>query len=961
MSTYSSNLKIELIATGDQSGVWGTTTNSNFSNVFEQSIVGRVTVSFSNADVTLTATNTVASQDYRNVYLNCTGTNAASRNLIVPTLNKNYIVENNTTGGFSIVVKTSAGTGITIPNGSKCAVYVDGTNVVQNDNYFPAAVFASITDSGLTSGRVTFASTSGLLADSANLTWDGSFLTAASIKDTALTSGRVTYAGASGLLSDSASLTFDGTSLTTPRLVLGGTTLPSAGTATLFSRTSDNNTYLQTGSGNNVLFLDGSQNTLVSFSPTALNFNISNTAKLTLNSTTLYTASGVNVGIGTSSPAGRLDVQDTTGIIRLASSTGTNGVYLYTTNTGGDFYIGRDNSTGTTFSSGSAYSSILYSAGAYPMVFFTNATKQMTLDTSGNLGLGVTPSAWRSTDRAFEIGSVGKSLMAPASGNSIYLATNWYISTAPANVYAANGLATRYAQSDGVHTWWNAPNNTSGAGAALTFTQAMTLNDSGNLSLSITPSSWGSTYKAFQAGGYAAYVGDGNNGYAEILNNAYASNNNIFNYYDTNSAGRYSIQLGVHKWFSTGSGSANAQITWTQAMTLTSAGNLGIGETSPSDMLDVKGNARVGQGQISSDATVGILGIYGGLAGGTTNAQLKFFGKSVSNTGNTYEIGRISGGSFSPGGSYSLDGGLQFSTASNNGANVLTLAERMRIDSAGNVSIGGFAPNAQDAGYRFINFSNVTGAFVGGSSYAVQLGANVYINTSSVSVFGGGSFKASKYTQFDGGHFWYRSTATPVAGNDVVWSQPMTLDNAGNLLVGTTSSIGNGGVLQAKGPGAVFYAETNSSSGSQNVIDIANVSNTAYKPMRFWVNGYPTTEVGSITCTTSVTSYNVTSDYRLKENIAPMTGALAKVAQLNPVTYRWKTDGSDGQGFIAHELQAVVPDCVTGEKDAVDEDGKPQYQAMDTSHLVATLVSAIQEQQALIESLTTRLTALENK
>ena len=121
------------------------------------------------------------------------------------------------------------------------------------------------------------------------------------------------------------------------------------------------------------------------------------------------------------------------------------------------------------------------------------------------------------------------------------------------------------------------------------------------------------------------------------------------------------------------------------------------------------------------------------------------------------------------------------------------------------------------------------------------------------------------------------------------------------------------------------------------------------------------TEVGSISATTTLTSYNVTSDYRLKENIAPMTGALAKVAQLKPVTYKWKLNGSDGQGFIAHELAEVVPDCVTGEKDAIDEDGKPQYQAMDTSHLVATLVSAIQEQQALIESLTTRLTALENK
>jgi len=91
-----------------------------------------------------------------------------------------------------------------------------------------------------------------------------------------------------------------------------------------------------------------------------------------------------------------------------------------------------------------------------------------------------------------------------------------------------------------------------------------------------------------------------------------------------------------------------------------------------------------------------------------------------------------------------------------------------------------------------------------------------------------------------------------------------------------------------------------------------------------------------------------------------MIGALAKVAQLKPVTYKWKENNLNGQGFIAHELAEIVPDCVTGEKDALDENGNPKYQGIDTSFLVATLVSAIQEQQALIESLTTRLTALEN-
>ena len=90
-----------------------------------------------------------------------------------------------------------------------------------------------------------------------------------------------------------------------------------------------------------------------------------------------------------------------------------------------------------------------------------------------------------------------------------------------------------------------------------------------------------------------------------------------------------------------------------------------------------------------------------------------------------------------------------------------------------------------------------------------------------------------------------------------------------------------------------------------------------------------------------------------------MTGALAKVALLKPCTYKWKVDGSDGQGFIAHELAEVEAGCVTGEKDAVDADGNPQYQGIDTSFLVATLTAAIQEQQTLITALTARITALE--
>jgi hypothetical protein len=124
----------------------------------------------------------------------------------------------------------------------------------------------------------------------------------------------------------------------------------------------------------------------------------------------------------------------------------------------------------------------------------------------------------------------------------------------------------------------------------------------------------------------------------------------------------------------------------------------------------------------------------------------------------------------------------------------------------------------------------------------------------------------------------------------------------------------------------------------------------------YHVFSYDVNVIGSISQSgTTAVTYATTSDYRLKENVAPMTGALAKVAQLKPVTYKWKSDGSAGQGFIAHELQAIVPDCVTGEKDAVDENGKPKYQGVDTSFLVATLTAAIQELKAEVDSLKQQL------
>jgi len=145
-STYSTNLKIELIGTGEQSGTWGSTTNTNLGTALEQSIVGYGNPNFtSDADLTISLTDSNATQTARNLALNVTSSVSltATRNLIVPTIQKPYIIRNNTTGSQSIVVKTSAGTGVTVPNGAYTVVYTDGTNVVSQITQLPSLTLAT--------------------------------------------------------------------------------------------------------------------------------------------------------------------------------------------------------------------------------------------------------------------------------------------------------------------------------------------------------------------------------------------------------------------------------------------------------------------------------------------------------------------------------------------------------------------------------------------------------------------------------------------------------------------------------------------------------------------------------------------------------------------------------------------------------------------------------------------------
>ena len=128
-STYSTSLKLTLIGDGDQSGIWGQTTNTNFGTLVEQAITGVTSIVMSDANYTLTNFNGVT-DEARNAVLVVTGTNSAQRDLIPPVVKKLYTVVNNTTGGYAIRIIGASGTGVVIPNGVTALVYCDGTNFV---------------------------------------------------------------------------------------------------------------------------------------------------------------------------------------------------------------------------------------------------------------------------------------------------------------------------------------------------------------------------------------------------------------------------------------------------------------------------------------------------------------------------------------------------------------------------------------------------------------------------------------------------------------------------------------------------------------------------------------------------------------------------------------------------------------------------------------------------------------
>jgi hypothetical protein len=398
----------------------------------------------------------------------------------------------------------------------------------------------------------------------------------------------------------------------------------------------------------------------------------------------------------------------------------------------------------------------------------------------------------------------------------------------------------------------------------------------------------------------------------------------------------------------------------TERLRITAAGNVGIGTTSPSATLNVK---------LDTDGVSNILDLENNATSLTPEAVLRMGRPGTS--GRRVAIRAIGGTNFtSP--------QLAFD---------LNESERMRIDASGRLLIGTSTARA-----NFQNTSGTAALQVEGTSQATSalsvtrnsatLGPIIRLARSAGTTIGSNTILTSADPEIGVINFEGSDGSEFVIGAQIsaaVDGTPGADDMPGRLVFATTADgassptehvrIASNGITyigdttittssqQTTAPHAIIY-----SNGSTNLLAAGGLEcNTTSTSARHHISfTNPNGVVGSISTSASATAYNTSSDYRLKENVVPLTGAIDRLQQIPVHRFNFIADsGRTVDGFIAHEAQAVVPECVTGTKDEVDNDGNPVYQGIDQSKLVPLLTAALQEAIGEIKSLKARVAALE--
>jgi len=870
MATYVNDLRLKEIATGDEAGTWGTSTNTNLELIAEAFSFGTEAIT-TNADTHTTTIADGSTDPGRSIFLKYTGTlDSACTITIGPnTVSKLWFIENATSGSQNIIIKQGSGATITVPNGQVKAIYSDGAGSggAMVDAFQDLSVPDLFVDDDLTVG------------DDLTFTSDSAVITFGADGDTTLThtdGSGLTLNSTNKIMFNDASQFIQGSSATV--LALGATDeIDLTATAIDVNGTMD-----VSGA------LTGTTATLTT---------ADNSTQLTLKSTDDDANAGPVFDLvrDSASPAD----SDVLGRIRFRADNDageeTTMVYLQT-------YL-HDASDGSEDGGLDLFARL---AGSL--------TRRITINSSGEICFNED-----SNDIDFRVESDGNAnmLFVDAGNNSVGIGEsnpNSYGTLAVTgtgaigNFNASSGAATIQLYENGAGRFGiTTPNGSAGANFTLAGSTHLTIDSNGSLGI-------GTTSPQTSTSGlhvvHDATEGTPSFPLGEVIiaqrnfNSAQGCHIGIIG----GTAGDAAINFGDKDdadigriTYNNGDNSMRFLTNTSEAMRISSSNTVGIGRTPASTvMLDITEN---------DSATDLIIGLSAGTGG---RAQIRSVAQSDS-TSSALSFQVMTGSSTS---------------------------EAVRITSLGRLGINRTSPNG------LLHLQSDSGS-----------DAELYIQTSAAS--DGSTICFGDNSSSTVGQIQYIHSSNAMAFR-VTGAEAARFLTDGRLILGSTTGVASG--TPADGRLEIVAAASNNCINTQ-VLTAGFGAFVSTGPTTSGGNTYSFAAmvngsgslVGSIVVSHGSTAYNTSSDYRLKENVTELTNATNRLKQLQPKRFNFiEVPDATIDGFLAHEVSDIVPEAVSGTKDAVDADGNPEYQGIDQSKLVPLLVATIQELEA-------RITALEEK
>ena len=471
-----------------------------------------------------------------------------------------------------------------------------------------------------------------------------------------------------------------------------------------------------------------------------------------------------NLGIGATGPAAKLDVLNTTASNTVGARFSVNsGGYSAQNLSGLQIYYNLSN--------GLAESTIVYgnTTNSFLAIGNHNGTsyaERMRIDAVGNVGIGITPSNLYTPGKVIQIGVAGGATIYGSSSTAA-ISQNINLDVSGNYLYATTGTALNYKQASGQHQWYIAPSGT--AGAVITFTQAMTLDASGNLGLGVTPSAWNNSQKAIDINTIGCVRADTLT--VGFNNNTYYSSGAVWVYKTTLAATRYEQNSGQHIWHTAPSGTAGTTATFTQAMTLDASGNLMVGGTSPLVTAAGRGNITI-NGSASSILNFGIGNVSAGY---------------IFQTSSDFTVWNA------------VAGAMVFGTSN---------IERMRLDSTGKLWIGSNSAANVSVG-NFVEISGATTAYANYSANTIRAA----VTSTAIGYFTSLSTDVAAFTLSTLYHY-YASQGTFGAGSAVTNQYGFF---ASTLNIGATNNYafiaGDTAAVTAGKTAYGFYSNVNVASG----------------------------------------------------------------------------------------------------------------------------------------------------